>query len=123
MYHKIFKFQESLRCFSKVLDKISNDKSVFIARGNVYQDMGNHQLAIKDFNQAIQIDPDMCEGYYRMGLSKLRLNFAHAGIKNLEVARLKTMGENNTVEDIVKNGIPNGLGMCYHMLEQFDKAL
>lgn len=93
MYHKIFRFQDSLRCFSKVLDKISNDKSVFIARGNVYQDMGNHQLAIRDFNQAIHIDPEICEGYYRMGLSKLRSMDAHAGIKNLDVAKLKSLNE------------------------------
>ena len=77
--------------------------------------MGNHQLAITDFNQAINIDPEMCEGYYRLGLSKLRSMDAHDGIKHLNVAKLKSSG--NTVEDLIKNGIPNGLGLCYHMLE------
>ena len=71
MYHRLNKFQEALRCFSKVLERINNDKTVYIARGVVYQDMGNHQLAIKDFNEAIIIDPDLAEGYYRRGLSQL----------------------------------------------------
>jgi tetratricopeptide (TPR) repeat protein len=31
-------------------------KVAYIARGQVYQDMGNHQFALKDFNKAIEID-------------------------------------------------------------------
>ena len=46
-----------MKCFSKVLLKISGDKTVYIARGAVYSDMGNHKLAIDDFNKAIEIDP------------------------------------------------------------------
>ena len=43
---------------------------MYIARGLVYQDMGNHQLAIKDFEAALERDPDLSEGYYRSGISK-----------------------------------------------------
>lgn len=57
MYHKTNKFQEALKCFSKVLAKIPHDKTVYISRGVVYQDMGNHQQAIKDFSKACTIDP------------------------------------------------------------------
>mmetsp|Transcript_42288 Transcript_42288/g.64835 ORF Transcript_42288/g.64835 Transcript_42288/m.64835 type:complete len:105 (-) Transcript_42288:800-1114(-) len=70
MFHRISKFPEALKCFSKVLLKIKDDKTVFIARGVVYQDMGNHQLAINDFNEAIKFDTELSEGYYRRGLSK-----------------------------------------------------
>lgn len=42
MYHKTNQFQEALKCFSKVLLKIPLDKTVYISRGVVYQDMGNH---------------------------------------------------------------------------------
>ena len=34
--------------------KIPTDKTVYIARGVVYQDMGNHSFAIKDFNSALE---------------------------------------------------------------------
>lgn len=36
----------------------------------VHADMGNHVLAIKDFEEAIKYDTDLSEGYYRSGLSK-----------------------------------------------------
>lgn len=50
MYHRINNFHEALKCFSKVLINIKDDKTVYIARGVVYQDMGNHALAINDFH-------------------------------------------------------------------------
>jgi len=56
--------------FSRVLVKVPDDKSVYISRGVVYQDMGNHQLAIQDFNEAIARSPDESDGYYRRGLSE-----------------------------------------------------
>jgi tetratricopeptide (TPR) repeat protein len=32
--------------------------------------MGNHTMAINDFNEAIKFDPENSEGYFRRGLSK-----------------------------------------------------
>ena len=49
--------------------KMPKDKSVYIARGLVYQDMGNHQFAINDFNAAINIEPSYAEAFYRRGIS------------------------------------------------------
>ena len=42
MYHNTKNYQSALKCFSNVLSKINNDKTVYLARGLVYQDMGNH---------------------------------------------------------------------------------
>ena len=56
MFHRLSLFQDALKCFSQVLEKIEDDQSIYIARGAVYQDMSNHQLAIKDFDKSIQID-------------------------------------------------------------------
>ena len=58
------------------------DKTVFIARGIVYQDMGNHRLAINDFNEAIMIDPNLAIAYYRRGASKLYSCNFHDAIKD-----------------------------------------
>jgi tetratricopeptide (TPR) repeat protein len=33
MYHRIHKFDEALKCFSKVLLKIRDDQTAYIARG------------------------------------------------------------------------------------------
>jgi tetratricopeptide (TPR) repeat protein len=32
--------------------------------------MGNHVMAINDFNEAIRFDPENSEAYFRRGLSK-----------------------------------------------------
>lgn len=69
-----------------MLLKIPNDKTVYIARGVVYQDMGNHQLAIKDFNKSIEIDPELSEGYYRRGFSKLANKNFHEAIEDFKLS-------------------------------------
>ena len=89
MYHKIHRFQDALQCFKKVLSKITDDKTVYIASGIVYQDMGNHQLAIADFNEAIKLDPELSEGYYRRGLSMLNSRNAYDAITDFEKAKDK----------------------------------
>lgn len=63
IYHRINEFHEALKCFSKVIIWESNDKTVYKARGVVYQDMGNHQLAIEDFNKAIELEVTQSEAY------------------------------------------------------------
>lgn len=42
MYSDLNRFDKALKCFSSVLMKMPKDKSVYIARGLVYQNMGNH---------------------------------------------------------------------------------
>lgn len=77
MYHKTMQYQDALKCFTKVLQKIPNDKTVYISRGLVYQEMGNHQYAIKDFNQAVALDETLTDGYYFRGLSRLSTRDYH----------------------------------------------
>lgn len=119
MYHKTNQFQEALKCFSKVLLKIPDDKTVYISRGLVYQDMGNHQFAIKDFEKAIEIDEQLSEGYFRLGLSRLATKDFYEAIENFRQSELY-----QDVPDNEKNaGIPDGLGQCYHALKEYDMAL
>ena len=44
---------------------------MYFERGVVYQLMGNHELAIKDFEQALEIEPKYAEAYYHVGKSRL----------------------------------------------------
>jgi tetratricopeptide (TPR) repeat protein len=53
MYRRTHNFSDALRMFSKVESKLPNDKTVYIQRGLVFQDMKNHQAAIRDFEKAI----------------------------------------------------------------------
>lgn len=69
MCHKLNRFDKALKYFSGVIMKTPQDKTTYIARGLVYQDMGNHQFAINDFNHALAIEPKYAEAFFRRGIS------------------------------------------------------
>lgn len=52
--------------------RLPEDKSVYLERGLVYEDMGNHNFAINDFKKAIDLDPNSSLAYYYIGISKLK---------------------------------------------------
>ena len=49
MYRRTERFKEALQMFTKVQQELTDDKTIYIQRGLVYQDMGNHEYAIRDF--------------------------------------------------------------------------
>ena len=51
---------------------VSDDKTVYIQRGQVFQDMGNQTSAIEDFEQAIRIDPQDSWPHFHHGVSLLK---------------------------------------------------
>ena len=124
MYHRVNKFQDALKCFSKVLVNIKNDKTVYIARGIVYADMGNHQLAINDFNDAISHDKELAEGYYRAGMSKYSLKRFKEAIEDFKTANNKEDAQIDDDNTMTRNpGIECGLAQCYHSLREYEKAM
>lgn len=97
--------------------KMPKDKSVYIARGLVYQDMGNHQFAINDFNAAINIEPTYAEAFYRRGISQLKSRRYMEAIEDFKQSyELDNKPEKNP-------GVYDGQGCCYHALRDYDKAL
>jgi len=72
MYHLNKQYKDALDCFSRVLHYYSKDKEIYIKWGKVYQDMGNHQFAIEDFNRAIDLAPTALEPYFCWGMSHLK---------------------------------------------------
>ena len=60
--------------FSDVETKLPNDKTVYIQRGLVFQDMKNHQAAIKDFQKAIELDATNTIAQFYLAVSKLKSN-------------------------------------------------
>jgi len=89
MYHRTCKFYDALMCFSNVLKKFNKDRTVYIARGKVFQDMENHQNAIEDFNYAIKFDNKLPEGYFLRAWSKFYLKRFHDSIKDFRMAKTK----------------------------------
>ena len=127
MFHNIKDYQRALGCFSNVLNKISNDKTVYLARGLVYQDMGNHSKAIDDFSDAIRNDEHLTEGYYYRGLSKSYARIYKEAIEDFQRAEIEEKARNQlegTHGDEYRNaGIFDGMGRCLHALKNYDDAL
>ena len=96
------------------MEQLPEDKTVYIERGLVYQNMGNHNMAIKDFKHAIQIDPRCIKAYYHNGTSKLKDGQIQAAIDDFTEAQ--------NLDDTIP-GILDGLGQCYHAQKQYDLAL
>ena len=65
---------------------VKDDKTVYIGRGIVYADMGNHQMAIDDFTAAIENDMELPEGYYRRGMSKYSMKMYKEAIEDFRTA-------------------------------------
>lgn len=77
--------------------------------------MHNNQMAIKDFTQAIEIDPKCSEAFYRRGISKLAARTFHDAIEDFR--------RSEDYEDKERNaGIPDGLGQSFHALKDYDQA-
>ena len=55
MLEKIYNFHEALKQLSIMVNLLPDDKTVWIQRGLVYQEMGNHTLAINDFEMASEL--------------------------------------------------------------------
>lgn len=74
MYRRISEYTAALELFTKVLVLLPRDETVHIQRGLVYQDMGNNECAIVDFNEAIEIALPQKHYYafYYLGVSYLR---------------------------------------------------
>ena len=82
MHHKNQNFYEALKCYSKSLKYYKEENDVYIRRGKVYQDMGNHQFAIRDFNDALTLDPENVSALFHLGISQLKSkNFHDAELK------------------------------------------
>lgn len=113
MFRRKARFTEALQQFTKVQELMPNDLSNYIQRGLVYQDMGNHQYAIKDFNKAIEIDADYHAAHFHLGVSKLKSREVRESIDNF--ARANELKEEPAVYD--------GLGCCWHYLEDFEQAI
>lgn len=88
--------------------------------------MGNHKLAIDDFNKAIELDEKLSEGFFRRGLSMFHSKRYQEAIEDFNKAKeieSERVSDNKLTEDEREWGIEDGLGQCQHALGNFHKAL
>ena len=90
MFRRIEEYTAALVLFSNVISLLENDETVFIQRGLIYQDMGNHNKAIEDFRKAIEIaESKQVNNYYQyyyLGISLLKSRQPKEALKELEKA-------------------------------------
>ncbi len=55
------KSAETLKCLNRALAVESHDEGLWMKRGKVLQDLGNYEEALKDFQNALEIDSDLEE--------------------------------------------------------------
>ena len=53
-------------------------------RGDVYSGLGRDDRALSDYNEAIQIEPEKAESYYRRGLEQTGLAEFDRALKRLQ---------------------------------------
>ena len=120
MYRRIAEYTAALELFSRVLDLLKNDETVYIQRGQVYQDMGNHEKAIEDFNEAIKISEAANDrhywSYFYLGMSYLKSRYPREALIHLTRA-------NDLDGDSQEPRILDGLAQSYHQLGNYEEAL
>lgn len=109
----MYNFHEALKQLTIMVNLLPNDKTIWIQRGLVYQDLGNHDLAIADFAEAIEIDSTCSEAMFHMATSKLKANMTDASIEEFQ--------KSAAIHASAK--IQDGLGCCYHKKKDYDQAI
>lgn len=72
MLQKICNYSEALKQLGILVEVLPDDKTIWIQRGLVYQELHEHQLAIEDFAEAIDIDPCCATAMFHMATSRLK---------------------------------------------------
>ena len=68
-YYSRKKFGMSIDLLDEILSSGANDKLALLTRGSIYLKMGNPKNAVRDFSQAIKIDPAYARAYHLRGLA------------------------------------------------------
>jgi tetratricopeptide (TPR) repeat protein len=76
--------------------------AAFDSRGLTYLKLGQWELAIADYNSALQLDPKLASSQYGRGLAKLKKGDLTGG--NADIAAAKTV-EQNIVGEFARYGV------------------
>jgi tetratricopeptide (TPR) repeat protein len=87
--------------------------TTYFARGLAYQDKGQHDRAVEDYNQAIKLNPGNAEAYNNRGLAFVAIGRRDSAIKDLDQAvRLQPDAKSYT-----------GRGIAYEEMGELDRAI
>ena len=101
------------REWSKKIDQSPNIAEYYIQRAEVLNNEKRYDLAILDYQQAIQLEPDNCASYYKLGDAYFA---ADQTTKALEYYKLAERTNPNDVESVFKHA------QFLYFVRQFDKG-
>ncbi len=78
-------FPQAITYFSEAI-KRQGLADYYFARGLALADLGDHQKALRDYDQAIQLDPNFSSAFYNRGMSHLALQQLPDAVKNFDEA-------------------------------------
>ena len=84
MLQKICNYSESLKQLGILVTALPDDIRVWIQRGLVYADLGKHEQAIQDFEEAIDIDPQCATAMFHMATSRLKAGQVSQAIEDFQ---------------------------------------
>jgi tetratricopeptide (TPR) repeat protein len=69
IYSSMRRWPQAIDAFSTLIDNFSEDAKTFLSRGLAFQQSGNLQEALNDFNKAVQLSPgEYAYYYFRSGI-------------------------------------------------------
>ena len=63
-YYENEKYQQAVDAFTKIIRTDPRHVDAYLLQGAAHSMLGQYQGAIKDFDEAIQLKPDLALGYY-----------------------------------------------------------
>jgi tetratricopeptide (TPR) repeat protein len=109
-----FIWKDSITLWSHVIGKNPKVSSAYINRGVIYKELGEVELALKDYNQALAINPQSTEGYSNRGNLLISLKRYDEALIDLN----KAIKLNSSFEKSYFNR-----GNCYYFLKDYERAL
>ena len=80
-------YDKAIVCFQKAIELAPENPDIveaYYQRGNAYQDKGELDLAIDDYNQALKLDPRLVEAYNNRGITYSRKGELDRAIRDLD---------------------------------------
>ena len=83
-YYKKNKFDKAVRCYTEVLKQDPNNFYAWGEKGKANYKLKNHQQALDDLNQALELDSEYIMGYYLRAFPLVELKQYREAIENFE---------------------------------------
>jgi len=107
------RLDDAAQACAEILNIVPNFAEAFSKRGNVYQKLGKHELALSDLSNAIELKPDLAEAYFNRAITYNRLGKRELALSDFSKA----------IELKPDDTEPyNNRGLMYHRLGKYDLA-